>query len=228
MVPLPRPHGAPQSSRRILELYAAHLQAPKSTEHALGSRSLDIPRGNASALYIFVGILICLCIAAPVLACLRKKQGNDVTRYIRRAKRAAVEGDGRVAELASLPHRQHENQLRDEQLRLQTAQRQVRDLEQSMRDREDALTMAQRERDMIQRERDVAQRERDMTLGERDTALGQAQEARQSHAAALETIQDLERERQTHEEGFRSLQQRYNHVDQEYRRLMLEMAGNGV
>jgi hypothetical protein len=244
MVPLPRPHGAPQSSRRILELYAAHLQAPKSTEHALGPRNLDTLRDNASALYIFVGILICLCIAAPVLACLREEQGNNVTRYLWRAKRAAVEGDGRAVELASLPHRherleqeqgqyrasqrQHENQLRDEQLRLQTAQQQVRDLEQSMRDREDALTVAQRERDMTQRERDIAQRERDMALGERDTAQEQAREAQQSHAAALETIQDLERERQTHEEGFRSLQQRYNHVDQEYRRLMSEMAGNGV
>jgi chromosome segregation ATPase len=228
MVPLPRPHGAPEGGKGILELYAAHLQALKSTEHILGSRSLQAPLGTASALFIFVGILICLCIAAPVIASRRQQQGNGVTGSRWRAKRAAVEVDGPGAELASLrqrherleqQHVQHENQLQGERSQLETVQGQVLDLEQSVRDRENALTVAERERDITQRERDIAQRERDM-------ARVDVREIQRSHAAALETIQNLERERQAQEESFRSLQQRYNHVDQECRRLMPEMAGN--
>jgi hypothetical protein len=54
--------------------------------------------------------------------------------------------------------------------------------------------------------------------GERATAQGEVRDARQLHATALGTIQDLEREKQTNADVFRSLQQRHNHVDQEYRR----------
>jgi hypothetical protein len=212
MAPLSQPHDAPQSRRGILELYAAHLHTTRST----GPRSLESPVGTVSALYIFVGILISLCIAAPVIARLRRKQENNVADYIKRAKRAAVEVDGRVAELAALQQRQdrlvqeqeeyqtsrlqHENQLQDERLRLQTLQQQIGN-------REEALTVAQRER---------------------DTAREEAREARQLYSTTSERIQTLENEVRTKEEGLRSLQQRYNHVDQEYRRLIFEMPGSEV
>jgi chromosome segregation ATPase len=126
---------------------------------------------------------------------------------------------GRMAQMVSLQQRllqeqeryqtlqrEHENQLRDEQHRFQTSQQQIRDLEQTMHDHERALTVAQKER---------------------DTAMEEAREARQSHAATLQTIRNLETEVQTREEDLRSLQWRYNHVDQEYRRLLCEMVGNG-
>jgi DNA repair exonuclease SbcCD ATPase subunit len=125
---------------------------------------------------------------------------------------------GRMAQMVSLQQRllqeqeryqtlqrEHENQLRDEQHRFQTSQQQIRDLEQTMHDHERALTVAQKER---------------------DTAMEEAREARQSHAATLQTIRSLETEVQTREEGLRSLQWRYDHVDQEYRRLLFEMAGS--
>lgn len=211
MVPLSRPHGAPESRRGILELYEAHMHTTRSTDHAIGTRSLE-SLGTACALYIFVGFLISLCIAAPVIAFLRKKRDRYVADHVERAKRAVVEADGRIAgsllqeqERYRTSQREHENQLREEQLRLQTSQQQIRNLEQTMHDREEALTMAQRER---------------------DTALEVAREARQSHATTLATIQNLESEVQTRDERFRLLQQRYNHVDQEYRRLLIEMAGN--
>jgi multidrug resistance efflux pump len=206
MAPLSQPHDAPQSRRGILELYAAHLHTTRST----GPRSLESPVGTVSALYIFVGILISLCIAAPVIARLRRKQENNVADYIKRAKRAAVEVDGRVAELAArlvqeqeeyqTSRLQHENQLQDERLRLQTLQQQIGN-------REEALTVAQRER---------------------DTAREEAREARQLYSTTSERIQTLENEVRTKEEGLRSLQQRYNHVDQEYRRLIFEMPGSEV
>src|ERR1700727_593905 len=63
---------------------------------------------------------------------------------------------------------------------------------------------------------------------ERDTAIEEARETRQSHVATLQTIQNLETEAQTREEDLRSLQQRYDHVDQENRRLMYEMGNIGV
>jgi hypothetical protein len=126
---------------------------------------------------------------------------------------------GRMAQMVSLQQRllqeqeryqtsqrEHENQLRDEQHRFQMSQQQIRDLEQSMHDREQALTVAQKER---------------------DAAMEEAREARQSHTATLQTIRNLEAEVQTREEDLRSLQWRYDHVDQEYRRLLFEMVGNG-
>jgi hypothetical protein len=127
---------------------------------------------------------------------------------------------GRMAQMVSLQQRllqeqeryqtlqrEHENQLRDEQRRFQTSQQQIHDLEQTMHDREQALTVAQRER---------------------DTAIEEAREARQSHAATLQTIQNLETEAQTREEDLRWLMQRYDHVDQENRRLTYEMAGDEI
>jgi DNA repair exonuclease SbcCD ATPase subunit len=129
-----------------------------------------------------------------------------------------VELDGRVAELAALQQRHdtlvqeqaqyqaaNESRLEDDRLRFQTLQQQINDLERSRRDGEGALTVAQ---------------------GERDTALGEVREARQSHSAALETIRNLQNEIQTKGEVYASLLHRYNYVDQEYRQLMAEMAGN--
>ena len=201
MVPLSRPYGAPESRRGILELYEAHMHTARSTDHSIGTRSLESPTGTACALYIFVGFLISLCIAAPVIAFLRKKRDRYVADQVKRAKRTVAEADGRVAERLlqeqeryQTSQREHENQLREERLQLQTSQQQIRDLEQTMHDREQALTVVQTER---------------------DTAL---EEARQSHA----TIQNLESEVQTRDESLRSLQQMYNHVDQEYRRLLFE------
>ena len=221
MGPLPRPQGAPQNRRGVLELFETHLHTARSSTHTLVLRSLESPIGTASALYIFLGILISLCIAAPIIGRLRKSQRNDVADYILRAKRAAVEVDGKVAELASLQQRQdslvqeqeqyqtsqqqQENQLRDAMSRFQTLQQQIRDLEQSMRDQEEALTVAGRER---------------------DAALAEGRQARQLHSTTLEVIQNLESEVQTKEEDLRSLQQKYNHVDQEYRQLMCEMGGS--
>ena len=212
MVPLSRPHGAPESRKGILELYEAHMHTTRSTGRAIGTRSLESPIGTACSLYIFVGFLICLCIAAPVIAILRKNRDRYVADHVERAKRAVVEADGRVAESLAqeqeryrTSQREHENRLREEQLQLQTSQQQIRDLERTMRDREQALTMVQRDR---------------------DAALEMAREARQSRATTLETIQNLESEVQTRDERLRLLQQRYNHVDQEYRRLLFEMAGN--
>lgn len=180
MVPLSRPYGPLQSHREILELYEAHLHTTRSTDHAIGIRSLESPIGSACALYIFLGFLISLCIAAPVIAHFRKKRGKYIADCVERAKRAVAEVDGRVAEINSLQRRQdsllqeqeryqtsqqvHEDQLRDERLRFHASQQQIHDLVQTMRNREQALTVAQRER---------------------DTALEEAREARQRHATTL-------------------------------------------
>jgi hypothetical protein len=195
--------------------------APLSRPQALELRSLEPPLGTACGLYTFLGILISLFIAAPVIAYLRRRQENHAVDYIRRAKKAVAELEGKTSELASLQQRQdrlvqeqeryhtserqHENELRDERVRLQALQQQIRDLEQSAQDREAELTVAQRDR---------------------DTAQEEAREARQSHSTMSQAIRNLESEVQTNEEALRLMQQRYNHVDQEYRQLMFEMGGS--
>jgi DNA repair exonuclease SbcCD ATPase subunit len=231
MVPLPLPHGAPRSARGAIELYEGHLATTRSIEHTPRQpRSYDSPTstgtGTVSALYILLGVLISLCITAPIVAHFRRKQKKNVADYIQRAKRAAGEVETKAAEVAALQRRQdrliqeqgdyqasqqrHETQLRDATSQLQTLQQQIRDLEQSIRDREGAVTLAERERDTAE--------------AEVREARAEALEARQSHSATLEMVANLEREVQRMEEDLRALQRRYDHVDQESRRLMYEIA----
>src|SRR2546423_6617659 len=167
MVPLSLPRGAPQSPRGVIELHEGHLATARSMEHAPRQpRSLDSHISAVSALYILLGVLISLCIAAPVAAHFRRKQKKTVANYIQRAKRAAVEVEIKAAEMAALQQRQDRLvqeqqgyqtsqrqqgvQLRDATSQLQTLQQQTHDLEQSIRDREDAMTAAERERDTAQ------------------------------------------------------------------------------
>src|ERR1700722_8929897 len=163
MVPLPLPHGATQSARGVIELYDGYLATTRPIEHApRRPRSYDSPTstgtgiGAASALYILLGALISLCIAAPIVAHFRRKQKKNVADYIQRAKRAAVEVETKATEMAALQQRQdrlvqeqrdyqasqrqHETQLRDATSQLQTLRQQTRDLEQSIRDRDGAVT----------------------------------------------------------------------------------------
>jgi hypothetical protein len=240
MVPLPLPHSAPQSTRGAIELYEGHLATTRSIEHASWQpRSYDSPNntgtntGTTSALYILLGVLISLCITAPIVAHFRKKQKKNVADYIQRAKRTAMEVETKAAEMATLQRRQdrliqeqgdyqasqqrHDTQLRDAASTLQMFLQQTRDLEQSIRDREGAVTIAERERDMAERERDTAE-------AEAREARAETLEARQSHSTTLEMVRDLEREVQRKEEDLKALQWRYDHVDQESRRLMCEIA----
>jgi chromosome segregation ATPase len=240
MVPLPLPHSAPQSTRGAIELYEGHLATTRSIEHApWHPRSYDSPTntgtntGTASALYILLGVLISLCITAPIVAHFRKKQKKNVSDYIQRAKRTTMEVEAKAAEMAVLQRRQdhliqeqggyqasqqrHETRLRDATSQIQTLQQQTHNLEQSIRDREGAVTIAERERDMAERERDTAE-------AEAREARAETLEARQSHSTTLEMVLNLEREVQRKEEDLRTLQWRYDHVDQESRRLMCEIA----
>jgi len=247
MVPLPLPRSAPQSARGAIELYEGHLATTRSIEHAPRQpRSYDSPTdtgantGTASAFYILLGVLIALCITAPILAYFRKKQKKNVADYIQRAKRAATEVETKAAEMAALQQRQdhllqeqgdyqasqqrHEIQLRDATSRLQTLQQQIRD-------REGAVTMVERERDTAEaeaREAEAEAREAEAEArkarAEVREARAEALEARQSHSTTLEMVLNLEREVNRREEDLRALQWRYDHVDQESRRLMCEMA----
>src|SRR5579859_4671656 len=90
MVVFPRPHFERQSGKGSLRLSTEHLQTLKSTDHALRLRRLRTPLDGVSALYIFVGILFCLCVAAPVLGYFRKRRRNGDKGDIRRRKRAAA------------------------------------------------------------------------------------------------------------------------------------------
>jgi vacuolar-type H+-ATPase subunit I/STV1 len=219
MAPLPRPHGTPQDLDGTAELYGIHLRTTltmtkTSTEHTLGPRGLGPHIGSVSALYIFVGILISLCIAAPGIGRLRNSQGKKTAEYLRRVNKAVVKANETVAELASLQERQdrlvqekdqQEESLRDERLRCQTLQEQISVLKQSLRDEEEA---------------------RGQLREEKNTAVTEAEEARRLHSTAAEAIQTLGNQLRAKEERIRSLQQRYNYVDQECRQLMNELVGN--
>jgi hypothetical protein len=226
MAPLPRPHGTPQDLDGTAELYGIHLRTTltmttTSTEHTLGPRGLGPHIGSVSALYIFVGILISLCIAAPGIGRLRNSQGKKTAEYLRRVNKAVVKANETVAELASLQERQdrlvqekdqqetsqrqQEESLRDERLRCQTLQEQISVLKQSLRDEEEA---------------------RGQLREEKNTAVTEAEEARCLHSTASEAIQTLENHLRAKEERIRSLQQRYNYVDQVCRQLMNELVGN--
>ena len=208
-----------------MELYRVQLRTTTmtmtATERASGPRGLGPHIGSESALYIFVGILITLCIAAPGIARLRDIQGRKIADYLQRANRAVVLADERVAELASLQehqvrlvqeHVQHESSqrqqkesLQEERLRVQILQERIGVLEQSLRDHED---MAGQLRE------------------EKNTAVTEAQEARRLRSTAAETLQSLQSQVRTKEDCIKSLQQRYNSVDQEYRHLMCKFASN--
>jgi chromosome segregation ATPase len=166
--PRSRPQGAPQSRRGIPELHEARLHIANPTIHALGSRSIKTSIDSATALYIFLGILISLCIAAPLVRHLRGKQTKDVTGYIERAKRATVELNGKVAELAALKQRhetllqeqeplqtllqQQENELKDARLQSQRLEMRIVDLEQSRRAGEETLAEAKMDADTAHEE----------------------------------------------------------------------------
>ncbi|KAF7512032.1 hypothetical protein GJ744_002745 [Endocarpon pusillum] len=196
--------------------------ATNSAEHARRPRGVESPQSRSlSALYIFVGILICLCIAAPIVAYLRKKQESVLTDSMQRVKRAAVKLNQMVAEAASFQQRERslvreqetlqasqrnqEARMQEKGLQVQRLQRQIEFLTESMRNQEEAL---------------------EVNRTERDAAREEAQEARKSQSTTQERIRNLENEVVAKEEAVRSLQLKYNCVDQEYRQLMCEMAGN--
>lgn len=95
--------------------------------------------------------------------------------------------------------------MQEKGLQVQRLQRQIDCLNESMRNQEEAW---------------------EVNRTERDAAREEAQEARKSQSTTHERIRNLENEVVAKEEAVRSLQLKYNCVDQEYRQLMCEMAGN--
>lgn len=217
MVPLPRPLSYDsQSHQETAGATLLHHLSRKSAEHAPARRSLDPQLASGAGLYVFLGILITLCVAAPILAYLRKRKQKEVGEYVQRADRVTADFNKKAAELNSLQQRLDrlvrekeqsqtaretaENELREGEVECQQLRRQIQDAEQSMRVLTDDIIEARREK---------------------EEAMGREQDGLQLQQTRLETIESLEREVQIKESSLKMLQQKYDHVDQEYRSLLL-------
>lgn len=148
MVPVPQSLWAPFWSRAE----GSHNLSHRSTTydaHVLKPRAWDSAIGSSSFLYIFVGILITLLIAAPILSYILKRPKKRFEDYEKRLKQAA-ENDrrasqervraqrvqGQLAEYRRVKERD-EAIILDEATKLRLSERKVQTLEIAKRELED-------------------------------------------------------------------------------------------
>lgn len=186
------------------------------------------------------------------MAYFSRERNNDVSHHIQRDERPVAHVDGRSTELASLrerlvrereqsqsAQRKNEAKLEDERHHVQLLKREIIYLEKCMHDRQEALTRAHRMTDSVIEERDTA-------IEQKDTAIEEKKEAQRSQSTTWELVRNLRNEVesmherleftwelvrnlrnkvQNKDERLIVLQQKYSHVDQEYRRLVFETGG---
>jgi len=215
MVPKPQPDGGLEVRRLIFDDLLKIEHRATSAKNGLKPRSIDFPPGPSSTLFIFVGVLITLCVAAPILAYLRERRRSNSTEYLGRTRKAV---SGLTAELASVQQDrnglrqerdlvqvllQEEENLRTEQVaRLISLQNKSCELEQNLRRKEEALS---------------EQHERATNAEE------EAQELRELRQTTLGEIQLLQNEMHIKDGNLKTLQRKFNYIEQEYRGLQNEM-----
>ena len=152
-------------------------------------------------LYIFIGILATLFIATPFIACARKLKGD------RLAKKATSKSAALKAEAASLLARHDQERAQARSLR-----QEMQVLEQSRQREVGALERSVRE----------ARAEVAALSGERAEVETSAQVAGRECQGMRTRMEELEGRVRTREGELKALQQKYSHVDQEYRRQLYE------
>lgn len=185
----------------------------------LRRRGWESPVSSASALYVFLGILITLVISAPLLALLRSRQRHALREHTRALEKA----EGNVQELTSL--RNIRQTLTEEQ-------------QQHRKSRQDYETLLQEEREELMRtilqvdELERNQQEmgatmaaisnaRMMECAERDDAQGKLE-------LALEDVRNLEEQIRVKDGNLAVMQRKYEFVNQEYLGLLHTTPSNIV
>lgn len=177
----------------------------------LRRRGWESPVSSASALYVFLGILITLVISAPLLALLRSRQRHALQEHTRALEKAEGNVQNRQTELTSL--RNIRQTLTEEQ-------------QQHRKSRQDYETLLQEEREELMRtilqvdELERNQQEMGVTMAaisnarmmecaERDDAQGKLE-------LALEDVRNLEEQIRVKDGNLAVMQRKYEFVNQEY------------
>lgn len=202
MVPIPHDH-----AHRAEKIHAALLTP----------RDWTSPLGVSSPLYIFLGILITLCIASPLLSYQRRIRQSSLAEQSRSFRGALDSAREKTREIATLRAAQtgHEaaetelrNQLRDERARVVARDLQVENLEERERELETEMGEMGVRVEGLNTARQRAEEETGDVRTECETARGR--------------VSELEERLAEQEEGLRDLRRKFGVVNQEYLKLLNE------
>jgi chromosome segregation ATPase len=194
-----------------------HSVRPDHKIHAaiLLPRDWTSPLGVSSPLYIFLGILITLCIAAPILSYQRHLRQSSLAEQTRRLRTAVDSAREKTTEVASLRAQQtgHEaaetelrNQLRDEKDRVRAGELRVESLEERERELESEMLDMGVTMEEVRTARRRAEEETGEVRTECETAKGK--------------VGELEERLAQKEEGLWDLRRKFGLVNQEYLKLL--------
>jgi chromosome segregation ATPase len=189
----------------------------KRAGQTLQARSAESSHDSWVSLYIFVGVLLTLFVATPFIAYLRKRRGDLVIQYRKVATKATRETEAHKAVATSFLARQ--DQLNIEKNAAETSKMATQLRLQEIQVLEE---FKQREFDHLQQIMQDVRTELRIISGKREEAVIDTQVARQECQSLKNRIQELENATRTKDDDLKSLRQKYNHVDQEYRRQLFQ------